>query len=72
MKSKKKEPNDQNKDSDVVYKLRKEHEILKHELEIINIKMSLMEDEKERQSYLRFVNAYLESKLTKVTTKIET
>ena len=43
--SKKNESNDQIKDSDAFPKLKKENEILKHELEITNLKMSLMEDE---------------------------
>lgn len=62
--SKKTESSDQIKDSDAVSKLKKENEILKHELEITNLKMSLMEDEKKSQSDLRSENVDLKSKLT--------
>lgn len=41
------ESNDQIKDSDLISKIKKENEIPKHELEIANLKMRLMEDEKK-------------------------
>lgn len=69
---KNKESHDQIKDSEEVSKLKKENEILKHKLEITNLKMIVMEGENKSQLDLRSENADLKSKLTKVTSKLET
>ena len=69
--SKQNESNDQIKDNEVDSKLQRENEILKHELEITNLKMGMIADEKKIQSDLRSKNANLRSKIAKMTSKIE-
>lgn len=67
----KKNPKDQIKDSDEVSRLKKENEILKHELKIIDLNLSLKDDTNKVELYLKSENAYLRSNLTKVTHKLE-
>ena len=56
---KRKKLHDQVKDCEVVSNIKKDNEIIKHELEISNMKMSMMEDEKKSQTDLRTANANL-------------
>ena len=45
--------------------MKKENEILKHELEITNMKLSLKEDASKEESNMKSKNADLRSSLTK-------
>lgn len=68
---KKKESHDQIKNIEATLKLKKEIALLKHELGITNLKMSMMEDENKIQSNLRFENLDLKSKHIKMTFELE-
>lgn len=59
----KKESKKLTKDFNEVSRLKKDNEILKHELEITNIKLILKDDDKKIESYLIYDNIYLRPKL---------
>ena len=67
----KKESKDQVKDNDEVSRLKKENEILKHELKIIDMKLNMKSDDSKVESDLKFENADLRSNLTKMTFELE-
>ena len=52
------------KDNDEISRLKKENEILKHELEITNLKLSLKDDDNKIELDLRSKNAYMRSNFT--------
>lgn len=67
----KKESKDQTKDCNEVSRLKKENEILKHGLDIKNLYLSLKDDDKKIESYLRFENSNMRFKLVKMTSELE-
>lgn len=62
-----KEGRDKTSDSDKVATLKKENEILKHELKIVEVKLSLKKDDRNNESNLKTDNVDLRSHLTQVT-----
>ena len=67
---KKKEPSERADDD--IEDLKKENEILKHELKIVELKLSLKKNGGKSDSELKAKNADLRSQLTKVTSELET
>ena len=52
--------------------MKKENEILKHELKITNLKLSIKDDDSKIESDLKSENVDLRSNLTKLTSELET
>ena len=67
---KKKEPSEQADDD--IEDLKKENEILKHELKIVELKLSLKKNGGKSDSKLKAENENLRSQLSKVMSKLET
>ena len=67
---KQKEPSEKNND-DYIEDLKKENEILKHELKIVELKLSLKKNGGKNDSEIKAKNADLRSQLSKVTSELE-
>ena len=67
---KQKEPSEKTNDDDIE-DLKKENEILKHELKIVELKLSLKKNGGKNDSETKAINADLRSQLRKVTFELE-
>ena len=66
-----KTPSEKTSSNDDIEDLNKENEILKHELKIVELKLSLKKDSSKSEPYLKFENTNIRSQLSQLTSKLD-